>query len=82
MSPYEIEAPGGSIHIEERNKEVSIDRLRLLAGIFRHSAWLNPRAEKHWYHVPTIQSISEIFPMFELTLDGLEKAVAHLIKKS
>jgi uncharacterized protein with von Willebrand factor type A (vWA) domain len=43
--------------------------------------WLNPKLEEEWPYTRTIQIIREIFPMFELTLDGLEKAVAHLMAK-
>ncbi|MGB9700181.1 MAG: vWA domain-containing protein [Thermodesulfobacteriota bacterium] len=82
MAPYELMATDGSIHIEERSFIPSIDRLRFLAKIFRHAAWLNPRSELEWVYVPTIQTIRSIFPMFELTLDGLEKAVRYLMKKN
>ena len=30
----------------------------------------------------TIGVIASVFPMFELTLDGLERAVAHLMRKN
>jgi uncharacterized protein len=33
-----------------------------------------------WPYTPTIDMIAKIFPMFELTLDGLEEAVNHLAK--
>ena len=82
MAPYELMAADGSIHIEERNLHTSLDRLRLLTKTFRHAAWLNPRFEREWPYVRTIQTIRMIFPMFELTLDGLEKAVRHLIKNN
>ena len=82
MAPYELMATDGSIHIEERNLIPSIDRLRFLAKNFRHIAWLNPRVEMEWHYVRTLQTIRMIFPMFELTLDGLEKAVRHLMKKN
>jgi uncharacterized protein with von Willebrand factor type A (vWA) domain len=82
MAPYELMATDGSIHIEERSYIPSIDRLHLLARIFRHSAWLNPRPETEWNFVRTLQTIRKIFPMFELTLDGLEKAVRHLAQKN
>ena len=82
MAPYELMATDGSIHIEERNLIPSIDRLRFLANSFRHTAWLNPRVEMEWHYVRTLQTIRMIFPMFELTLDGLEKAVRHLMKKN
>jgi hypothetical protein len=81
MAPYELMAVDGSIHIEERSTKTSIDQLQLLAGIFRHTAWLNPRSQREWSYVRTIQTIRMIFPMFELSLDGLEKAVRHLVRK-
>ena len=34
-----------------------------------------------WSYTRTIKQIREIFPMFELTLDGLEKAVTHMMSK-
>ena len=82
MAPYELMAVDGSIHIEERSTHSSVDRLHLLGKTFRHAAWLNPRFEREWPHVRTIQTIRQIFPMFELTLDGLEKAVRHLMKNN
>jgi uncharacterized protein with von Willebrand factor type A (vWA) domain len=82
MAPYELMAADGSIHIEERSLHTSLDRLTLLAKTFRHAAWLNPRSAHEWAYVRTIQTIRMIFPMFQLTLDGLEKAVRHLIKNT
>jgi len=82
MAPYELMARDGSIYIEERSFIPSIERLRFLAKTFRHSVWLNPRSELEWPYVQTIQTIRSIFPMFTLTLDGLEKAVRYLMKKN
>ena len=82
MAPYELMAVDGSIHIEERSTNCSLDRLRLLSKIFRHASWLNPRFEHEWGYVRTIQTIKQVLPMFELTLDGLDKAVRHLMKKN
>ncbi|MBW1731986.1 MAG: hypothetical protein JRH08_15685 [Deltaproteobacteria bacterium] len=81
MAPYELMATDGSIHLEERSTRPSIERLRFIAKTFPHSVWLNPKLEEEWPYTRTIQIIREIFPMFELTLDGLEKAVAHLMAK-
>jgi uncharacterized protein len=82
MAPYELLTVDGSIHIEERSTHSSVDRLNLLAKIFRHTAWLNPRPEREWRYVHTLLTIRKIFPMFELTLDGLETAVRHLMKNN
>ncbi|MEE8522438.1 MAG: hypothetical protein V3T72_00785 [Thermoanaerobaculia bacterium] len=36
--------------------------------------WLNPEPRRIW-NAPSIRIIREVFPMFELTLDGLTEAV-------
>lgn len=82
MAPYELMATDGSIHIEERSGRPSIERLRLIADTFRHCAWLNPKSEMEWPYTRTIDVIREVFPMFEITLDGLEKMVSHLMSKN
>jgi hypothetical protein len=35
-----------------------------------------------WDYTQTIDVIRGIFPMFELSIDGLEGAVSHLISKN
>ncbi len=81
MAPYELMAADGSIHIEERTMKSSIDRLKFLADTFPHSVWLNPVPSNMWDYTYTIKVIGEIFPMYELSLDGLEEAVASLLTK-
>ena len=82
MAPYELMATDGSIHIEERSTLPSHERLRFIADTFRHSVWLNPKMAAEWPYTRTINIIREIFPMFELTLDGLEKAVSYLMSEN
>jgi len=81
MAPYELMATDGSIHIEERSGLPSIECLNLLAKTFPHSVWLNPVPASMWNYTRTISAIREIFPMFELTIDGLEQAVSHMMTK-
>ncbi len=81
MAPYELMAQDGSIHYAVRSGRPSIDCLKFLARTFKHSVWLNPTPRKWWDYTQTIGLIGQIFPMFELTIDGLEKAVAHLMRK-
>ena len=81
MAPYELMATDGSIHLEERSGKPSIERLRFITETFPHSVWLNPVMAREWPYTHTINVIRDIFPMFELTLDGLEKAVAHMMTK-
>ncbi|AFM22905.1 vWA domain-containing protein [Desulfomonile tiedjei] len=82
MAPYELMATDGSIHIEERSGLPSIDRLHLLTKLFSHAVWLNPTPIRLWPMTRTIGIIANIFPMFELTLDGLDKSVTHLMRRN
>lgn len=82
MAPYELMAHDGSIHITERSGRPSIEQLNFIADTFEHSVWLNPVAERMWGYTHTIMAINKIFPMFELSLDGLEKAVNQLMQKA
>ncbi len=82
MAPYELLSTDGSIYVGERSGKPSYMRLEFIAKTFRHSVWLNPVPQAEWPYTRTIQHIREIFPMFELTLDGLEKAVTYLMRKN
>ncbi len=82
MAPYELMATDGSIHIEERSGRPSYERLRFIADNFRHCVWINPKMAAEWPFTRTINMIRDIFPMFELTIDGLEKAVNHLMSSN
>ena len=81
MAPYELMAADGSIHVEERSGKPSIEQLKFLAETFPHSVWLNPVSAELWGRTTTTLAIQQIFPMFELTLDGLEGAVNYLMAK-
>jgi uncharacterized protein with von Willebrand factor type A (vWA) domain len=81
MAPYELMAADGSIHVEERSGKPSLEQLKFLARTFPHSVWLNPASSQLWEYTPTIKTIRQIFPMFELSLDGLEEAVRHLMAR-
>lgn len=81
MAPYELMGANGSLYVGERDSRSSEERLKFLARLFRHTAWLNPQAEVDWHYTWTVEAIAKIFPMFELTLDGLERAVQHLMKR-
>jgi uncharacterized protein with von Willebrand factor type A (vWA) domain len=79
MAPYELMARDGSIYVHERSGLASIDRLKFLADTFPNNVWLNPVSERMWPYTRSINAISQIFPMFELSIDGLEQAVTHLM---
>jgi len=81
MAPYELMATDGSIHLEDRSRTPSIECLKFIADAFPHCVWFNPISSSMWGYTQTISMIRQIFPMFELSIDGLEKAVAHLMAK-
>jgi len=78
MAPYELHHPNGAIYLDAKQSGTSIERLRFLARTFRHSVWLNPVPVHQWDYSNTTRAIYQVFSMFELTLDGLEKAVQYL----
>jgi hypothetical protein len=82
MAPYELLATDGSIYVGERSGKPSYMKLQFIAKTFSRSVWLNPVSVWEWPYTRTVTQIQEIFPMFELTLDGLEKAVTQLMRKN
>jgi uncharacterized protein with von Willebrand factor type A (vWA) domain len=80
MAPFELLAQDGSIYAEERSGKPSIECLRFLARTFPRSVWLNPKPAHMWPYTRSIAAVRGIFQMHELTLDGLEQAVAHLMR--
>jgi len=80
MSPWELMERYGAINYYERNEIPGIVWLKRIAEHFTHSVWVNPDNPRFWIH-PTIQMIAKMFPMFELTLDGLGQAVKKLVVK-
>jgi uncharacterized protein with von Willebrand factor type A (vWA) domain len=81
MAPYELMGTDGSIYVGDRSGRPSYERLKFIKETFSHSLWINPVMAEEWNYTRTIIQIREIFPMFELTLDGLEKAVIQMMTK-
>jgi len=78
MAPSELTSAGGAIDYYYHNDMPGIEWLGRLADHFHHAVWLNPiTLRRLWVH-PTIKAIGRIFPMFELSLDGLDQAVRAL----
>ncbi|WP_366924877.1 vWA domain-containing protein [Metallumcola ferriviriculae] len=83
MAPSELSMPGGVIWWGEYNKEASIIWLQRLKKHFTYSVWLNPVASKAWDTVHgsyTLNMVRSIFPMFELTVQGLSQASKALMQ--
>jgi len=84
MGPGELLMPYGALDWGAENEEPGLIWLKRLAEHFEHSVWLNPIPKAHWEMVEgarTIKLIGEVFPMYELTLDGLNAAIKKLRAK-
>jgi uncharacterized protein with von Willebrand factor type A (vWA) domain len=82
MSPYEISYAGGSV--EHWNEEAGEVWLRRLTGTYPAAAWLNPIPEKHWENSQSIQMVKTLMEgrMFPLSLDGLDRAMRTLSRRT
>ena len=78
MGPWELLERYGAINYYERNEIPGIIWLKRIADHFTHCVWLNPDNPRFWVHT-TIHMISRLFPMYPLTLEGLEQAVGKLV---
>jgi len=83
MAPSELLMEGGALDWGVDDNEPGSIWLKRLADHFSHSVWLNPIPESMWPPVgertyDTIGIIRDIFPMFDLTVEGLDRAVTKL----
>jgi uncharacterized protein with von Willebrand factor type A (vWA) domain len=82
MSPYEIEQPGGSV--EHWNEEAGREWMQRLTAHFSQLVWLNPEPEERWKWTPSIAITRALVDdrMYPLTLDGLDRAMRELGRKT
>lgn len=82
MAPSELMSRGGSNYYSHWNEEPGIEWLTKFKRHFDHVVWLNPIKRDSWaydYGCFTIERIGNVFPMYELTIDGLENAIKKLL---
>ena len=82
MAPSELYRKGGNAIIGLFNRETGMEWFMKFKKRFKKQIWLNPIPEKSWdytYGSATIQDIKEVFPMFELSLSGLEAGIKKLL---
>jgi len=80
MAPWELSERWGAVNYYERNDIPGINWLKRIADHFTHAVWLNPDSPQYWDNY-TVEMIAKTFPMFPLTLDGLDMAVHKLVVK-
>ena len=74
MAPYELFATYGW---PGDGSPSGLEWLKRFRARCPASIWLNPDPPRWWKH-PTVSAIGGIFPMFELTVDGLDRGVRKL----
>jgi hypothetical protein len=79
MAPSELTWANGAIDYWYQNDTPGIVWMQRLREKFRHAIWLNPLPARSWGYVQTIRMVRDIYPMFELTLDGLDDGIKFLM---
>jgi len=74
MSPFELTHASGAVHYGHRNAVAGIEWLRRIRLKTPKSVWLNPEPPRMW-HAQSIALVRSVFPMYELTMDGLNEAI-------
>ena len=80
MAFSELFDVNGCIDYFSSNEKPGIEWLLKLREHFPHSVWLNPTHTNYWGHY-TVDTIGKVFPMFELTIDGLKDAIKALTSR-
>jgi uncharacterized protein len=70
----------GDLYFHGYQKHAGIDRLKQFKAHFTHIVWLNPETSVLRSY-PTVQIIAKLFPMYNLSLEGLNLAVKKLVTK-
>jgi uncharacterized protein with von Willebrand factor type A (vWA) domain len=80
MSPYEVLMAGGSV--EHMNPEPGKLWLQRVLDTYEHCVWLNPVGADNWSWTQSTEIIRAQFGdrMYPLTLDGLDRAMAELMR--
>jgi uncharacterized protein with von Willebrand factor type A (vWA) domain len=82
MAPSELMSKGGNCYVGLYNEIPGIEWLNRFKSRYPKHVWLNPIPEREWdrtYGSRTLLRLSELFPMYELTVDGLETGIKKLL---
>ena len=82
MAPYELS--GGYYRSRDKDRPQSgLDWLNCFRERYSHVIWLNPSPRPDWgeYWSQTYDVIADIFPMFPLTVEGLEEGMKKLLSR-
>ncbi|MFS1525681.1 vWA domain-containing protein [Microbulbifer sp. 2304DJ12-6] len=80
MAPYEITGRYGSV--EHMNEEPGANWMERITDTYSNLIWLNPVDEAYWHYTPSIGITQRLVDghMYPMTLEGLDRAIACLVK--
>jgi uncharacterized protein with von Willebrand factor type A (vWA) domain len=78
MAPYELLADGTFYEGENRS---GLEWLVALRRQFPQSVWFNPEQGGSWRGTQTTEVIARVFPMYPLTIQGLEEGLGQLARR-
>ena len=79
MAPGELLNVNGAIDFWYENDKPGIEWLAYIRKRFHKAIWLNPEPSRWWASTTTVRLIRDIFPMYELTLEGVRTGVRALM---
>jgi uncharacterized protein with von Willebrand factor type A (vWA) domain len=79
MAPSELTWVNGAIDYWYHNDTPGIIWMQRFKEKFKDAIWLNPLPKRSWEYVHSIRMVRDVFPMFELTLDGLDEGIKYLM---
>ena len=79
MAPSELTWVNGSIDYWYYNDTPGLAWLQRMRDKFKNIIWLNPLPKNTWEFIQSIKMIRQIYPMFGLTLEGLDEGIKYLI---
>lgn len=82
MARSELMKPNGALQLGDKNKESGMAWLNKFKKKYDSVIWLNPIPEIVWDRVfggETLLMIKKVFPMFELSLNGINKGIRKLL---
>ncbi|WP_105103485.1 vWA domain-containing protein [Microbulbifer pacificus] len=80
MAPYEITSRYGSV--EHMNEEPGAAWMQRVTNTYEKLVWLNPTAEEYWQYTGSIGLTQRLVNghMYPMTIEGLDRAIAYLVK--
>ncbi len=83
MAPYELTGGWYGDSGRADGPRCGMDWLKLFRAKYPHSVWLNPSPRPGWgpYWSETYDAIARLFPMFPLSVEGLEESMKKLLAR-